>query len=500
MGHSIEPVFRKSNVGRVLNKIATRAATPISCTQLVVFRIGFGLLCAAEILMEWSARKSWVEDRPIHFPHLGFEWLGLLPEGWGVPFLCAQLVFCLGIATGCCYRASSSFFALAYAWMLLVDRPYFNNHFYLIVLLSAWFAICNANCHLAIDAWVNPRRRTTCLPAWQLYGIIAQLGIVYFFGGLAKVNQDWLRGEPMHFFLMGAADHPILHVLANNKSLSVAMAWGGMLFDLTIIPILLWRRTRLAGFAAMILFHVLNANLFSIGIFPYLSLGTLVLFVPTKQLSRAVTLMARQAVHTQSKQGIGGSEATRAVLSRSVAALLIVWFGLQVTVPLRRFVLPGNVGWTREGYYFAWTMMLDVKAAYLGLHLCDPETGACRPINYAKDLNWVQRRWLPGEPRGIAEYARFIAAREGEGMKRLAVVCDAVASLNGRPYQFMIDPAVDPSRARLPTLRHADWIVPVDRDAPIGHYLSEDSQEAIIAPMLHKVRVEQRIFPWLKAF
>lgn len=480
-----------------MSKIRDLAGSAVSASQLVLFRVIFGLCCGVELWLEWQARQAWVESRPIHFPHLGFEWLGLLPAGWGLPFLCLQGVFCLGMTLGLCYRICTIGYATGYAWMLLVDRAYFNNHFYLICLLAIWLAFCRANCRLALDSLITPRIRAVTVPGWQIYGIILQLGLVYFFGGLAKVNPDWLNGEPMHFFLLRAADHPFLCHLADNRFISVVMAWGGMVFDFLIIPALLWQRTRWLGFAAMVAFHTLNANLFTIGIFPYLSLGTLVLFLPSQTTDQIVACVESTCCGWFGRSPQSRPAEPNTSVTAVVCGLLVVWFALQIAVPLRRFLLPGNVGWTREGYYFAWTMMLDSKAAYLGLHFCDPKSGYCKAIRYADDLNWVQRRWLPGEPRGIAEYARFFAARaSAAGATDFSIVCDSVASLNGRPFQYMIDPAVDPAEVSLPRLTHAHWIVPLDREAPIGNYIPNAAQEQSIAPMLEDVRIEQGVFPW----
>ena len=50
------------------------------------------------------------------------------------------------------------------------------------------------------------------------------------------------------------------------------LSYGGLLFDLFIVPLMLYRRTRLFGFILAIVFHVTNRLLFNIGIFPYFSI------------------------------------------------------------------------------------------------------------------------------------------------------------------------------------------------------------------------------------
>ena len=353
---------------------------PINNASLAAFRMLFGLLIFTELRWEWAARVGLVEQRPIRFPYMGFEWLTLLPAGWGETFLYALSACCIAISLGLCFRPAAVAFTLAYTWMFLLDRAYFNNHNYLICMLGGWLAVSDAHRRWSVDAWLRPAIRSTTVPTWQLAGIIGQIGVAYFFGGVAKINPDWLRGEPMRYFLYQLIDTPGFSVLADKPLLPLLFAWGGMLFDLFIVPALLWRRTRLIACAAFTFFHVMNANMFSIGIFPWLSMGSLVLFLPPTAIEQGLAWLRRpfaaaaaaspprEARHQQS------SQFTR----RLITAAFITWFAVQCLVPLRRFLLPGNVGWTREGFYFAWTMKLNVNSNFLDFHICDSTTGNCR--------------------------------------------------------------------------------------------------------------------------
>ena len=51
--------------------------------------------------------------------------------------------------------------------------------------------------------------RPTVVPIWVVWLLRFQVGMVYFFSGLAKVNGDWLlRGEPLATWLPARADLP----------------------------------------------------------------------------------------------------------------------------------------------------------------------------------------------------------------------------------------------------------------------------------------------------
>jgi vitamin K-dependent gamma-carboxylase len=466
---------------------------PVSNSSLAVFRIVFGVMIFAEIRWEWAARVGLVEARPIRFPFMGVEWLPLLPTGWGEAFLGFVLLTCAGIAAGLWFRAAAILFTVSYTWMFLLDRAYFNNHNYLICMLGGWLAVSDAHRRWSLDSVLWPSIKTTTVPAWQVNGIIGQISVAYFFGGVAKINPDWLRGEPMAYFLNQLHGMPVLSVFSGRPWLAVAFAWGGMLFDLLIAPALLWRRTRLPAIAAMSFFHYLNANMFSIGIFPWLSMGAIAIFLPPDFFER----LERGFWSRHDRHPAGIPDAIRSpAWQRWITIAFIAWFTVQALVPLRRFLLPGNVGWTREGFYFAWTMKLDHKSRFLALHACDPISGECTPIDYRSDLNRREANWLPGEPRAIAEYARFLAARlTAETGRPPVIVCDSVAALNGRPYQYMIDPRVDVSEAPLPRWRHAEWIVPLNHAAPVGNYVDFLTKQRLVMDLVHEVRVIQQVLP-----
>ena len=63
--------------------------------------------------------------------------------------------------------------------------------------------------------------------------------------------------------------------------MAYAFSWFGAAYDLAIVFFLLSRRTRLAAYATVIVFHVMTAVLFPIGMFPWIMIvATLVFFPP----------------------------------------------------------------------------------------------------------------------------------------------------------------------------------------------------------------------------
>src|SRR5678816_587106 len=93
-------------------------------------------------------------------------------------------------------------------------------------------------------------------------------------------------GEPMRIWLSPLARLPKFgHIFAADW-LVYSFVIGGLLIDLLVVPLLLWRRTRLFAFIAAVLFNLINAVIFEIGIFPWLMLGALLIFFPPDLVRR----------------------------------------------------------------------------------------------------------------------------------------------------------------------------------------------------------------------
>ena len=134
---------------------------------------------------------------------------------------------------------------------------------------------------LSLDAWRGRAHCPETVPVWALWLLRAQVGIIYIYGGVAKLNGDWLRGEPMRTWLRHRVDDPSLASLVAEEWVVGLFSYGGLLFDLLVVPLLLWRRTRALAFVAALGFHLTNAALFQIGIFPWLMIAaTTVFFTP----------------------------------------------------------------------------------------------------------------------------------------------------------------------------------------------------------------------------
>ncbi len=219
-------------------------------------------------------------DPAVHFPFVGFEWVRPWP-GFGMyVHFWVLAAAALGIMLGCFYRLSAAVFCLGFTYVFLMEKAYYLNHFYLICLISFLLVFIPAGDACSLDALRRPSTGSATAPAWALWLLRIQLAIVYVFGGIAKLNGDWLRGEPMRMWLAAEQDFPLIGRWFDQEWMVYVFSYGGLLLDLLAVPLLLWRPTRWAALILVISFHVINANLFEIGIFPWFMIAATVLFFP----------------------------------------------------------------------------------------------------------------------------------------------------------------------------------------------------------------------------
>lgn len=259
-----------------------RRFEPVDNAGLVVFRALFGLLitieCAGAIATGWVGRTL-VEPR-IAFPMIGFEWLTpILGPGmyaYYVVMAALGVLVCVGIA----FRPAIVTFLVLWTGSYVLQTSQYNNHYYLISLLSLLLATTPADADFSLRARRDPSARATVCPRWCQEIFVWQIAILYAYAAYAKLQPDWLSARPLTVWLRRMAATRALGELYLTPWLPYLLAWGGVLFDALVVPLLLWRRTRWLAFAGACGFHLLNSVIFRVGIFPYLGIALCVFFFP----------------------------------------------------------------------------------------------------------------------------------------------------------------------------------------------------------------------------
>lgn len=447
----------------VVGRLSRALDRPVDAASTAAFRIAFGILLLVSTVRFFE--HGWIRDfyqRPTHFFHYwGFAWVRPLP-GPGMYVLYATLALAaLCIALGVAYRAAASVFALGFGYAHFCDKANYLNHYYLISLLACLFAVLPLDREYSLRAWRRPPERRGQVRAWVLYLLRFQVGVVYVFGGIGKLGADWLlHGEPLRIWLAANAELPVLGRFFVTPFAGSVFSWCGALFDLSIVPLLCWRVTRAPAYAVLVVFHVLTALLFHIGMFPWVMVVSATIFW-SPSWPRQVLGRFAGGSSVAVADGVVG-----APLGTARRALAALYAGVQLLLPLRSALYPGNTLWSEEGFRFAWKVMLIEKAGDLELEVVD-RTGLRHLVLPRQYLTPFQARMASTQPDMILELAHWVARdfeASGQGSVRVYAACQV--SFNGRRRQPLIDPHTDLALER-DGLGSKPWISRAPESAPL---------------------------------
>ncbi len=444
---------------RRLTTLWDRLFAPVRIDLLVYFRLMFG-----GIMLYWVVKNClggfveafYIQPR-VHFHYFGFGWVHPWPGDWMHVHFCLMGVCAALIALGGFYRMAAALFAVGFTYVFLIDKCLYQNHYYLVCLVSWLMPLLPAHRAFSLDILRRPALRSPTAPAWALWLVRFQIALPYFFGGVAKLNPDWLAGEPMRMMLAERTWYPGIGQFFTDEWCVQVFVWGGLLFDLLVVPALLWPRTRLVAYGFAFVFHVLNATLFTIGIFPwFMLLGTAVFFPPG-----SLRKLLRQPATAESPQLRGLTWQKLSVTRKSLAVFLVAYAAIQILLPLRHLFTEGNPSWTEEGHYFSWHMLLRGKQPAVRFYATDSRDGRTGAIDLRRYVTAHQMRRFARDPRMIHELSHYIADDlRSLGFPQVEVRVLALVSMNGRKPQLLIDPTVNLAAAPR-TWRQPNWIVPL---------------------------------------
>ena len=440
---------------RLASQVMRAGSKPVSPASAAVFRILFGLLGVAAVVR--FVANGWVSDLYIepayHFSYYGFGWVQAWP-GWGMYIHFALLgLASLCVALGYRYRLSITAFFLLFTYIELIDQTTYLNHYYFVSLISFIMIFLPLSRTLSLDSRrASPVEGISTIPRAILWMLRAQVGLVYIFAGIAKLNPDWLfHAEPLRIWLYNSTDTPLIGSFLREAWVPYAMSWGGACFDLTIVGWLIWRRTRPFAYVVLVMFHIATGVLFPpIGMFPWIMIwATLVFFEPDWPI-RLIKRFRRSTSMLPGSTHVPTPPTEARFLSWPVRAaflLAVIFLVVQVLVPLRHLAYPGNVRWTEEGYQFSWRVLVTEKTGLVKYRVISRGMDGERLVYPEEYLTATQVERMAYQPDMILATAHFIRDNLiGRGHEGVEVRADAYVTYNGRPATRLIEPEVDLAR------------------------------------------------------
>lgn len=436
--------------------------TYTSTATLAFFRLAFGLMMLMSLIR--FVAYGWIDKFYIqpdfHFSYYGFEWVKPLGVYTYLLYIVAGIA-AFFVAIGFKYRISIITFFLAFTYIELMDKTYYLNHYYFISLVSFVLIFLPANAYFSVDSYRNRELAFAKIPRWNIDILKVMLAVVYFYAGLAKINSDWLiEAMPLRIWLPTNADLPLIGSFLKETWVAYAFSWFGMIYDLGIVFLLLYKPTRLFGFLIVVVFHVMTRILFPIGVFPYVMIISTLIFFDARFHQEVLFFFSKFKIH----RNIWENNKTKIVTFTKVYQTKLVFLSsfllFQLAFPFRYLLYPNELFWTEEGFRFSWRVMLMEKAGYTEFKVTDALTNKTIHVNNSEFLTRFQEKQMSFQPDFIIQYAHHLHDfYQKQGINNPIVTVESYVALNGRLSQRYIDPTINLAQEH-DTFQHKNWILP----------------------------------------
>lgn len=403
------------------------------------------------ILLGWI-HEQYVAPR-VHFPYYGFSWVQPLPEAGLYAVYGVLLLSSFAVMVGAWYRVFSVLLFVTFTYIELLDKTYYLNHYYFVSIIALLFCLVPAHRAWSVDVLRKPFIAVASVPRWTIAIFMIQISIVYIFAGIAKITPHWLLDAmPLRIWLPANDTLPIIGPLFSVSWMPWVFSWAGMLYDCTVPIFLIWHRTRLVAYIAVIGFHVVTGMMFQIGVFPLVMILMTLVFFPARYHEVALQRLTRMTI----PEGGSWSPPLHYVQLTFVALHVL----MQIAIPFRFLLYPGNLYWTEQGYRFSWRVMLVEKAGHATFTVHDPESGRRGIVNNRDWLNAHQEKQMAFQPDMILHFAHVLRdAYSKPGLPAPKVTAEVWVTMNGESSRMLVDPGRDLSR-EVDGFHHFDWILP----------------------------------------
>jgi len=474
---------KKSSFFLLFDDFCTQMFTPIHCSSLIFYRIMWGLIMFYEMItyiMKDFAKLEYILNLKVKFKYYGFEWVQLLPGNGMYLYVEICAILALGIATGCCYRFCSITFFILFTFLFLQEMTLYLNHFYLVCIICFVFIFLPLNKCFSVDSYLQSKKTKKIekdyyyLPYWSLWTMKTLIVIVYTYAGIAKLNEDWLRGEPLLHWLPARQNIPIVGYFLAKPWLAFLFSYGGLFLDTFIGAALWFKKTRLIGFIGVFFFHLMNKLIFNIGIFPWVMLASTTIFFSPDWVVKlydgyknldSVCFTQIMYPEIQKLPQTRKKFSKLQIRQKLIIIGILIFIAYNILMPLRHWTYPGNVNWTEEGHRWSWRMKLRDKAGVAQFYITDSENNKTIKVDQNKLLTRKQQSKISCRPELIHLFAHEVATRYQESKKKWPkVTAEVICSLNFRPNQYMVDQNFD--LASVPPWSWPNtWVIPL---VPLG--------------------------------
>jgi len=434
------------NIDRESDSVHTLLG-PVPGHSVAVFRIVMGALLLFESVNYglFHCLDCGYRNTALLFKYQYFDWVQL-PPGRGLELLLFVMgVASLGVMLGLFYRVCVVIVTFCLAWFFLLDSALYLNHYYLTLLFLGILCFIPANRVWSLDA--RRHNYSPWIGNWSRVWLIVQLEIVLIYAGLVKINSDWLQLEPLRLWMTTASADagPLMQWLTQDPGITLA-SFAVIALHVLGAPLLLFKKTRLPVFCAYLVFHTINALVFDIGIFPFMTAAATTLIFdpdwPLKLYSKIRgTAFTGFSTTAPSNWNIGSAKRVM------ILGFVGLWLTIQVVLPTRPLWYPGPASWNESGHYFSWRMKLRDKRGRITYTVRNLKTKKISIVDPKDYLTRLQVWKMVCHPDLIWQFAQYlgddaIRSDSTQSLTRndLSVIANTQCSLNTRPHQRFVQP------------------------------------------------------------
>ncbi|MEM7105376.1 MAG: HTTM domain-containing protein [Bacteroidota bacterium] len=447
------------------SKIISELFRPVSAIYLGVFRLIFGLVMMFQFQSHFIRVQDYDQEGVTRFLYPGLDFIPVANADTFQILLWLGIIGAFCLCAGLLFRWSTTLVFIIFSYIQLQDALHYNNHYYFFSLVCLLLIFTQADQRCSIKSYLNKNRANQRVLFMDYFILQVMVFIVYFYGGLAKLNTDWLSGAVTKFMWSDI-----------EESTALAIAWSGMLFDLLIGILLFIKKTRWPAIILAILFHLTNGLLFfgDIHLFPWAMIAATLLFVDPDWWDRfkfqkgkgkkSVRKNSKTNSNSKSKgkKSLDSGSAPIKTPGRWVVITLSVFFVFQFIFPLRHYLIPGNVDWTGQGHYMAWRMKSYHKTVSLNFSTYDQSGRLVKDYqNLGLSQEAVNR--IGAFPHLVLQLAKEVNRQLTDGDSsppRLQV--DYLVGFNGRPRQAALDNEANIGTIAFSPFGENGWIRPLE--------------------------------------
>ena len=208
---------------------------------VAVARIGLGIAALINTL-ELYVVLSGIGAGKLAMPLVA--WVPPVTETAALAFLALGTTAAVALVLGIGSSLAAAAYSLAACAVLLWEQQAYSSHQVLVVLLVAYLAFARSDTAWSVVRRPGPRQD---VPWWPQLLMMTQLTACYLFAGLAKINDDFLSGEPLAEWIRWPLPEWVY----------APMAVATVLTEVLVLAVGLWLpRVRLLAVAAGVGLHV----------------------------------------------------------------------------------------------------------------------------------------------------------------------------------------------------------------------------------------------------